>query len=133
MFWSRYEDELARKRNEGEHEKQRARQVELVRLQEERGARQEARKVEIQAQIEAERRATEQYRVRALPGPPRPSSAACPDANPSAHAAHAPYIVPSHCCCDAMLVLCRARGVPVLAQREPGGWLRAWLLVVNAA
>jgi hypothetical protein len=34
------------------------------RLQEESAANQEAKKLEIQAQIEAERRATEQYRVR---------------------------------------------------------------------
>ena len=61
----RYEDELARKRAEAEHEKQRVRQIELVRLQEDSSAKQEARKVEIQAQIEAERRATEKYRVRA--------------------------------------------------------------------
>jgi len=59
----RYEDELARKRAEAEHEKQRVRQVELVRLQEESVANQEAKKFEIQKQIEAERRATEQYRV----------------------------------------------------------------------
>jgi hypothetical protein len=43
--------------------------VELVRLQEDSVARQEARKVEIQAQIEAERRATEKYRVRCMLGP----------------------------------------------------------------
>ena len=36
-----------------------------MRLQEDSVSRQEARKVEIQAQIEAERRATEKYRVRA--------------------------------------------------------------------
>ena len=60
---ARYEDELARKRAEAEHEKGRARQLELVRLQEESAAKLEARKVEVQAQIEAERRATEQYRV----------------------------------------------------------------------
>ena len=35
-----------------------------MRLQEDSVSRQEARKVEIQAQIEAERRATEKYRVR---------------------------------------------------------------------
>ncbi len=39
------------------------RQVELVQLQEESVAKQEAKKYEIQKQIEAERRATEQYRV----------------------------------------------------------------------
>lgn len=102
---ARFEDELARKRADVEHDKQRARQVELVRcaqlrilrtldtssqclhaaaptvwsasvepvlslltscicrLQEESSANQEAKKLEVQAQIEAERRATEQYRV----------------------------------------------------------------------
>ncbi|EIE18960.1 AAA-domain-containing protein [Coccomyxa subellipsoidea C-169] len=60
---ARYEDELARKRAEAEHEKQRVRQVELVQLQEESVAKQEAKKYEIQKQIEAERRATEQYRA----------------------------------------------------------------------
>jgi uncharacterized membrane protein YqiK len=59
----RYQDELARKRAEMEHEKQIQRQVELVRLQEMSAAKQEAKKLEIQAQIEAERRATEKYRV----------------------------------------------------------------------
>ena len=39
------------------------RQVELVQLQEESVGKQEAKKYEIQKQIEAERRATEQYRV----------------------------------------------------------------------
>ncbi len=103
---ARFEDELARKRADVEHDKQRARQVELVRcaqlgatpfsdtnfhianmlqrlqtgmlkqrqgfltscccrLQEESSANQETKKLEVQAQIEAERRATEQYRVRA--------------------------------------------------------------------
>ena len=39
-------------------------QLPAYRLQEESSANQEAKKLEIQAQIEAERRATEQYRVR---------------------------------------------------------------------
>lgn len=43
------------------------RQVELVQLQEESVAKQEAKKYEIQKQIEAERRATEQYRVPLCP------------------------------------------------------------------
>ena len=38
-------------------------QLPARRLQEESAANQEAKKLEIQAQIEAERRATEQYRV----------------------------------------------------------------------
>ena len=39
-------------------------QLPACRLQEESAANQEAKKLEIQAQIEAERRASEQYRVR---------------------------------------------------------------------
>lgn len=49
------------------------RQVELVQLQEDSVAKQEAKKYEIQKQIEAERRATEQYRV-----PLCPTSHMCP-------------------------------------------------------
>ena len=44
--------------------------MELVRLQEDSAGKLEARKVEVQAQIEAERRATEQYRVRGSRPPP---------------------------------------------------------------
>ena len=61
---------MARKRAEAEHEKQRVRQVELVQLQEESVGKQEAKKYEIQKQIEAERRATEQYRVPLSPPHP---------------------------------------------------------------
>jgi len=57
------QDELARKRMETEHEKQRVRNVELVQLQEEAGRRQEQEKAAIAQQIEAERRATEKYKA----------------------------------------------------------------------
>jgi ATPase family AAA domain-containing protein 3A/B len=60
---AQYQDELARKRAEAEHEKQRARNVELVRLQEESAARQEQQRASIAAQVEAERRATEKYKA----------------------------------------------------------------------
>lgn len=46
-----------------EHEKQRVRNVELVKLQEESARRQEEEKRRIAEQIEAERRATEKYKV----------------------------------------------------------------------
>ena len=65
---------MARKRAEAEHEKQRVRQVELVQLQEESVGKQEAKKYEIQKQIEAERRATEQYRVPLSPPHPNATS-----------------------------------------------------------
>ena len=60
---AQYNDELARKRAEAEHEKQRVRNVELVRLQEESSRRQEEQKAAIAAQVEAERRATERYKA----------------------------------------------------------------------
>ena len=60
----RYNDDLARKRNDGEHEKQRARNRELVGLQEESARRQEAERRRVAEQIEAERRATEKYKAR---------------------------------------------------------------------
>lgn len=60
---AQYNDELARKRAEAEHEKQRVRNVELVRLQEESGRRQEEQRAAIAAQVEAERRATEKYKA----------------------------------------------------------------------
>jgi len=60
---AQYQDELARKRAEAEHEKQRQRNVELVGLQEESSRRQEEQKAAVAAQIEAERRATEKYRA----------------------------------------------------------------------
>ncbi|CAG9462978.1 unnamed protein product [Pedinophyceae sp. YPF-701] len=59
----RYEDELARNRAAAQHEKERERQVELVRLQEESERRREAEKLRIQQEIEAERRRTEEYRA----------------------------------------------------------------------
>ncbi|KAL4542303.1 hypothetical protein Ndes2526B_g09270 [Nannochloris sp. 'desiccata'] len=52
---AQYNDELARKRAEAEHEKQRVRNVELVRLQEESSRRQEEQRAAIAAQVEAER------------------------------------------------------------------------------
>ncbi|KAI8103164.1 hypothetical protein M9434_005947 [Picochlorum sp. BPE23] len=60
---AQYNDELARKRAEGEHEKQRQRNMEMVRFQEESARRQEEQKAAVAAQIEAERRATEKYRA----------------------------------------------------------------------
>ena len=60
---AQYEDELARKRAESEHEKHRARNKELVALQEQSVINQETAKRQVQEQIEAERRATEQYKV----------------------------------------------------------------------
>lgn len=60
---ARYQDELARKRAEAEHEKQRVRNGELVRMQEESARRQEEERMRIQAQIEAERRASEKYKA----------------------------------------------------------------------
>ena len=60
---AQYNDELARKRAEAEHEKQRQRNAELVKFQEESSRRQEEQKAAIAAQIEAERRATEKYKA----------------------------------------------------------------------
>jgi len=60
---SQYNDELARKRVELEHERARSRNAELVVLQEEGVRRAEAEKARTAAAIEAERRATEQYRA----------------------------------------------------------------------
>lgn len=60
---AQYNDELARKRAEAEHEKQRQRNMEMVRFQEESARRQEEQKAAVAAQIEAERRATEKYRA----------------------------------------------------------------------
>jgi len=60
---AQYNDELARKRAESEHEKQRQRNAELVKFQEESSRRQEEQKAAIAAQIEAERRATEKYKA----------------------------------------------------------------------
>ena len=60
---AQYEDELARKRAADEHEKNRERNRELVLMQEQSVRNQEAEKRRVQEQIEAERRATEKYRV----------------------------------------------------------------------
>ena len=60
---AQYEDELARKRAGSEHELNRERNKELVLLQEQSVRNQEAEKRRVQEQIEAERRATEKYRV----------------------------------------------------------------------
>lgn len=65
---AQYEDELARKRAADEHEKNRERNQELVGLQEQSVRKQEAEKRRIQEQIEAERRATEQYKVASVSG-----------------------------------------------------------------
>ena len=59
---AQYQDELARKRNAGEHEAARARNAELVALQEEGVRRQEQERARAAAAIEAERRATEKYK-----------------------------------------------------------------------
>jgi ATPase family AAA domain-containing protein 3A/B len=60
---AQYNDELARKRAEAEHEKQRQRNMELVKFQEDSARRTEQQKAQVAAQIEAERRATEKYRA----------------------------------------------------------------------
>lgn len=60
---AQYEDELARKRNDAEHQKNRERNQELVIMQEESNRKQQSEKRRIQEQIEGERRATEQYKV----------------------------------------------------------------------
>ncbi|KAA6424075.1 MAG: ATPase family AAA domain-containing 3-B-like [Trebouxia sp. A1-2] len=60
---AQYEDELARKRGESEHQKNRERNRELVTLQEQSVRNQEAEKRRIQEQIEGERRATEKYKA----------------------------------------------------------------------
>jgi ATPase family AAA domain-containing protein 3A/B len=49
---AQYNDELARKRAEAEHEKQRQRNMEMVRFQEESARRQEEQKAAVAAQIE---------------------------------------------------------------------------------
>ncbi|KAG1677962.1 hypothetical protein FOA52_001380 [Chlamydomonas sp. UWO 241] len=56
-----YEDELARKRMMADHELQRQRLAEGAKLQEEANARQEGERLRIEQQIQAERRAAEQY------------------------------------------------------------------------
>lgn len=54
---------LRRARAADEHEKYRQRNSELVRMQEESTGRQEQQRQVVAAQIEAERRATEQHKV----------------------------------------------------------------------
>lgn len=63
---AQYNDELARKRVDFEHEKGRQRNAEIVALQEDSTRRQEAEKQRAAAEIEAERRATEERRVSLL-------------------------------------------------------------------
>lgn len=60
---AQYEDELARKRNDAEHHKNRERNQELVALQEQSNRNQQNEKRRIQEQIEGERRATEKYKA----------------------------------------------------------------------
>jgi hypothetical protein len=62
---AQYNDELARKRQQAEHELQRQRNGEMVSLQEQAAARKEAERLRIEQQIQAERRAADQYAVRA--------------------------------------------------------------------
>lgn len=62
----RYEDELARHRMKSEHELQRQRNGELVKMQEESARAQEQERLRIEQQIQAERRAAEQYKVCAI-------------------------------------------------------------------
>jgi 23S rRNA pseudoU1915 N3-methylase RlmH len=61
---AQYNDELARKRQQAEHELQRQRNGELVSLQEQAAARKEAERLRIEQQIQAERRAADQHAVR---------------------------------------------------------------------
>ncbi|PNW84441.1 hypothetical protein CHLRE_03g144967v5 [Chlamydomonas reinhardtii] len=56
-----YEDELARKRMMADHELQRQRNAEMAKLQEEASARAEQERLRVEQQIQAERRAAEQY------------------------------------------------------------------------
>eukprot|EP01023_Acetabularia_acetabulum_P013040 TRINITY_DN16199_c0_g2_i11.p1 TRINITY_DN16199_c0_g2~~TRINITY_DN16199_c0_g2_i11.p1 ORF type:complete len:626 (+),score=131.65 TRINITY_DN16199_c0_g2_i11:144-1880(+) len=60
---ARAQDDMARKRQELEHTRNRERNAELVQMQEESRKRQEAERLKIEQQIQAERRATEQYRA----------------------------------------------------------------------
>mmetsp|Transcript_18877 Transcript_18877/g.57048 ORF Transcript_18877/g.57048 Transcript_18877/m.57048 type:complete len:601 (-) Transcript_18877:2465-4267(-) len=59
---AKYNNDLAVKRQELEHQKQRERNQELVALQEQATKRQEAERRAVAEQIEAERRATEKYK-----------------------------------------------------------------------
>ncbi|CAA6667031.1 unnamed protein product [Spirodela intermedia] len=60
---ARYEDELARKRMQAEHESQRARNQELVKMQEESSIRLEQARRATEEQIQAQRRQTERERA----------------------------------------------------------------------
>ncbi|KAH9575959.1 hypothetical protein CY35_01G138000 [Sphagnum magellanicum] len=60
---ARYEDELTRKRMQAEHEAQRQRNVELVKMQEEAAVRQEQIRRSTEEQIQAQRRQTEKERA----------------------------------------------------------------------
>ncbi|XP_030533070.1 ATPase family AAA domain-containing protein 3 [Rhodamnia argentea] len=60
---ARYEDELARKRMQGENEYHRARNQELVKLQEESSIRQEQARRATEEQIQAQRRQTEREKA----------------------------------------------------------------------
>ncbi|KAG8380830.1 hypothetical protein BUALT_Bualt06G0057200 [Buddleja alternifolia] len=60
---ARYEDELARKKMQAENEHQRARNQELVKMQEETGMRQEAARRATEEQIQAQRRQTEREKA----------------------------------------------------------------------
>jgi ATPase family AAA domain-containing protein 3A/B len=63
---AQYNDELARKRQDAEHDLQRKRNAELVQMQEQAAARKEAERLRIEQQIQAERRAADQYAVGVL-------------------------------------------------------------------
>eukprot|EP00798_Chlamydomonas_sp_ICE-L_P022723 gene22723-29883_t len=56
-----YDDDLARKRMQAEHELQRQRNAEMVKLQEDATVRQEQERLRVEQQIQAERRAAEAY------------------------------------------------------------------------
>ncbi|GBG60230.1 hypothetical protein CBR_g3473 [Chara braunii] len=60
---ARYEDELARKRMQADHEAQRARNAELVKMQEESAQKQEAIRRMTEEQIQQQRRATEREKA----------------------------------------------------------------------
>ncbi|CAH2051343.1 unnamed protein product [Thlaspi arvense] len=59
----RYEDELARKRLQADHEAQRRHNVELVKMQEESSIRKERAKIATEEQIQAQQRQTEKERA----------------------------------------------------------------------
>ena len=61
---AKFEDQLARRRGEESHEKERQRNAEMVALQEQSKKRIEAEKLAIEQRIQEERRATEAYRIK---------------------------------------------------------------------